>query len=312
MTELRRASGIRAGRRGADRRGARGNGPFRSVGDLVRVAGFGPSRSAGWGTACVRGDGANGNCVAREARGMRASTPPRRPGRNRRYAALRRAPEAPRTFPTPAQCRRGATAKGRARASARLARLHLLVRAAHLREPVDLALDHAQVAARDQLEQLLQRLGDHPGAAEAVHQPEADHGLAAGHQGAALDRVGLARRHPVDDEPAERRERAQRLIEDVAARHLQHDVDLGAVVGLAQAAASSGSRASTAASAPSPARARASPRSRRSRSRGPRRSAWRAGRRASRPRRPRRGPPRSRPARASRTCAAGARPRGPG
>ena len=38
----------------------------------------------------------------------------------------------------------------------------------------------------------------------------------------------------VSDEPAERRERAQRLVEDVAARHLEHDVDLGAAVGLAQ------------------------------------------------------------------------------
>ena len=93
---------------------------------------------------------------------------------------------------------------------------------------------------------------DHAGAAEAVHEPEADHGLAARHQRAAGDRVRLARRHPVGDEPAERRERAQRLVEDVAARHLEHDVDLGAVVGLAQRGGELvGSRASTAASAPS-------------------------------------------------------------
>ena len=50
--ERRRApapAGDRPGRRGPDRRGARAGGPYRSVGDLVRVAGFGPRRVRGLG-----------------------------------------------------------------------------------------------------------------------------------------------------------------------------------------------------------------------------------------------------------------------
>ena len=54
------------------------------------------------------------------------------------------------------------------------------------------------------------------------------------HQRAVGDLVGLARGQAVGDEAAERRQRAQRLVEHAPARHLEHDVDLGAAVGLAQ------------------------------------------------------------------------------
>ena len=62
-------------------------------------------------------------------------------------------------------------------------------------------------------------------AAQAVHQPEADHGLAAAHEGPLRDRVRLAAGDPVSDQAAERRERLERGVEDLAARHLEHNVD---------------------------------------------------------------------------------------
>jgi hypothetical protein len=109
------------------------------------------------------------------------------------------------------------------------------VGAAHLREPVRLTLHNAELAGRDALEQLLQRRVDHLGrAAQAVHQPEADDRAALAHQRARGDRVRLARRDPVGDEPAERGERVEACVEHAAAGHLQHHVDALAEVGLDQ------------------------------------------------------------------------------
>ena len=50
-----------------------------------------------------------------------------------------------------------------------------------------------------------------------------------------VDRAGcLPGGHPEGDQPAERRQRPQALVEDRAAGHLQHDVDRVAAVGLPQ------------------------------------------------------------------------------
>ena len=118
---------------------------------------------------------------------------------------------------------------------------------------------------------------------------------------APLTRVRLARRDPVGDEAAERRERAQRLVEDVAAGHLEHDVDLGAVVGLAQRRRELRLAAVDRRVGAELEGERALLLGRGGRDdAGRRRSAWRAGRRAGRRRRPPRGPRRSLPPPASR------------
>ena len=117
----------------------------------------------------------------------------------------------------------------------RAARLEVLVGAPRLRERVGRALDDAQLAGRGALEQLLQRRVDHLGRApQAVHQPEADHRAALAHQRAGADRVRLARRDAVGDEPPERRERVEARVEHAPAGHLEHDVDALAEVGLDQ------------------------------------------------------------------------------
>jgi len=58
--------------------------------------------------------------------------------------------------------------------------------------PALFALDDAQLAARDELAELLQRRADHLGEAQAVHQPEAHDGVGAAHQRPGPERVLLA------------------------------------------------------------------------------------------------------------------------
>jgi hypothetical protein len=108
------------------------------------------------------------------------------------------------------------------------------VRSRGVAERIGAAHDHAQLARADQLEQLGERLGQELVAADAVHQPEAHYRPAARLEPGGLDLARLVRGLSVDDEPAERPERAERLAEDVAADHLEHHVDALAAVGLDQ------------------------------------------------------------------------------
>src|SRR5581483_4213486 len=111
-----------------------------------------------------------------------------------------------------------------------------LVGAGGLGERVDRADLRGELALGREGEQLPQRLPVHAGAAEAVHQPEADDRAGAAHQLRGLDRRrGRTGGEAVGDQAAEGRQRGERGVEDRAAGHLQDDVDLAAAVGLHEA-----------------------------------------------------------------------------
>src|SRR5438045_3358112 len=63
-----------------------------------------------------------------------------------------------------------------------------------------------QLAALNAAEQVGERIVDHLGPPDAVHEPEPDDGARTVHQRAAGDLVGLARGDPVGDQAAKRRQ----------------------------------------------------------------------------------------------------------
>ena len=87
--------------------------------------------------------------------------------------------------------------------------------------------------SRQRVQRGPQGMGAGIGQVPAGQQPEAQHRRRAGHQAPGLDRAArLPPRRPVDGEPAERRERPQRPVEDVTSGHLQHQVGAASVGGV--------------------------------------------------------------------------------
>ena len=195
-------------------------------------------------------------------------------------------------------------------------RLQVLVRPARLREPVDGSLDDPQLAAtrRARTGRAAARRPSPAGAARQCISQKPTTALRAAHQRAGGDRVGLARRDPVGDEPPERRERASatrrtRGRRPSPARRRRARPPLASISASVEVLARDVDRG---VGAQLERQLRASPRSTRWRSRGRRRTAGRAGPRASRRRRPPRARPRSRPRPAARTSCTGATRSGPG